>query len=154
MGLLGSALLAWGLGWAKTYILALVSERIGADLRTATFEHLLDLSLDYFGGKRTGDLMSRIGSESDRICVFLSLHALDFATDVLMIGKLLKELDAEMAEGVDAFSQGREQVLRELGGQEFVDLDNKRSEIDGKLAWKRACIKVAEKQAELDRLEQ
>jgi ATP-binding cassette subfamily B protein len=29
--------------------------------------------------------MSRIGSESDRICVFLSLHLLDFATDVLMI---------------------------------------------------------------------
>jgi len=84
-GLLGSALLAWGLGWAKTYILALVSERIGADLRTLTYEHLLRLSLEYFGGKRTGDLMSRIGSESDRICVFLSLHLLDFATDVLMI---------------------------------------------------------------------
>jgi ATP-binding cassette subfamily B protein len=85
-GLLGAALLAWGLGWARTYILALVSERIGADLRTATYEHLLRLSLEYFGGKRTGDLMARIGSETDRINVFLSLHLLDFATDVLMIG--------------------------------------------------------------------
>ncbi|RZA23215.1 MAG: ABC transporter, partial [Lysobacteraceae bacterium] len=85
LGLLGAALLAWGLTWAKTYILALVSERIGADLRTSTYEHLLRLSLEYFGGKRTGDLMARIGSESDRICVFLSLHLLDFATDVLMI---------------------------------------------------------------------
>ena len=84
-GLLGSALLAWALGWARTYILALVSERIGADLRTATYEHLMKLSLEYFGGKRTGDLMTRIGSETDRICVFLSLHLLDFATDVLMI---------------------------------------------------------------------
>ena len=84
-GLFGSALLAWGLSWAKTYILALVSERIGADLRTTTYDHLLRMSLEYFGGKRTGDLMSRIGSESDRICVFLSLHLLDFATDVLML---------------------------------------------------------------------
>ncbi|TXJ02409.1 MAG: ABC transporter ATP-binding protein [Aquabacterium sp.] len=84
-GLLASALAAWLLGWARTYVLALVSERIGADLRTATFEHLLRLSLDYFGSKRTGDLMARIGSETDRINVFLSLHALDFATDVLMI---------------------------------------------------------------------
>ena len=84
-GLLVSALVAWGLGWAKTYILALVSERIGADLRTATYDHLLKLSLEYFGGKRTGDLMARIGNESDRICVFLSLYALDFATDVIMI---------------------------------------------------------------------
>ncbi len=84
-GLLGSALLAWGLGWARTYVLALVSERIGSDLRTTTYEHLLKLSLEYFGGKRTGDLMARIGSETDRICVFLSLHLLDFATDILMI---------------------------------------------------------------------
>ncbi|MDD2713314.1 MAG: ABC transporter transmembrane domain-containing protein, partial [Simplicispira sp.] len=84
-GLLASALLAWGLSWARTYVLALVSERIGADLRTTTYEHLLRLSLDYFGAKRTGDLMARIGSETDRINVFLSLHALDFVTDVLMI---------------------------------------------------------------------
>lgn len=84
-GLLIAALVGWGLGWARTYLLALVSERIGADLRTTTYEHLLTLPLDYFGGKRTGDLMSRIGSETDRINVFLSLHALDFANDVLMI---------------------------------------------------------------------
>lgn len=84
-GLLGAGLVAWLLGWARTYLLAKVSERIGADLRTETYSHLLRLSLEYFGGKRTGDLMARIGSESDRICVFLSLHLLDFATDVLMI---------------------------------------------------------------------
>ncbi|MFN3860841.1 MAG: ABC transporter ATP-binding protein [Roseateles sp.] len=85
-GLLGAALVSWVLGWAKTYLLALVSERIAADLRTSTFEHLLGLSLEYFGNKRTGDLMARIGSETDRISVFLSLHALDFITDVLMLG--------------------------------------------------------------------
>jgi ATP-binding cassette subfamily B protein len=99
-GLFGSAVLAWVLSWAKTYILALVSERIGADLRTTTYEHLLRLSLEYFGGKRTGDLMSRIGSESDRICVFLSLHLLDFATDVLMIimtTVILFSLNAQLA---------------------------------------------------------
>ncbi|HEY9192004.1 MAG TPA: ABC transporter ATP-binding protein [Methyloversatilis sp.] len=84
-GLLGAAMLAWILGWARTYILARVSERIGADLRTATFDHLMKQSLEYFGGKRTGDLMTRIGAETDRINVFLSLHLLDFATDVLMI---------------------------------------------------------------------
>ena len=85
LGLLSSAVLAYLLGWWKTYVLALVSERMGADLRSATYEHLMKLSLEFFGGKRTGDLMSRIGSGSDRICVFLSLHLLDFASDVLMI---------------------------------------------------------------------
>ncbi len=84
-GLLGAAVVAWGLGWIRTYILSLVSERIGRDLRTTTYEHLMGLSLEYFGGKRTGDLMARIGNETDRINVFLSLDLLNFATDVLMI---------------------------------------------------------------------
>ena len=83
--LLGSALLAWALGYWRTYILALISERIGADLREVTFAHLLGLSLEYFGGKRTGDLIARIGAETDRLCVFLSLQLLDFATDLVMI---------------------------------------------------------------------
>jgi ATP-binding cassette subfamily B protein len=84
-GLLGAAILAWALGWAKKYVLARVSERIAADLRTTTYNHLMQLSLEYFGGKRTGDLLSRIGSGSDRIAVYLSLHLTDFASDVVMI---------------------------------------------------------------------
>ncbi len=84
-GLLGAALIAWVLGWIRTYVLALVSERIGRDLRTQTYRHLMGLSLEYFGGKRTGDLIARIGNETDRINIFLSLDLLNFATDVLMI---------------------------------------------------------------------
>lgn len=84
-GLLLASVVAWGLGWARTFVLAKVSERIGSDLRTTTYNHLLTLSLDYYGSKRTGDLMARIGAETDRINLFLSLNALDFATDVLMI---------------------------------------------------------------------
>ncbi len=84
-GLTVAALLAWVLGWIRTYILALVSERIGRDLRTTTYDHLMGLSLEYFGGKRTGDLIARLGNETDRINVFLSLDLLNFATDVLMI---------------------------------------------------------------------
>uniref|UniRef100_Q47AY9 ABC transporter, transmembrane region:ABC transporter related protein n=1 Tax=Dechloromonas aromatica (strain RCB) TaxID=159087 RepID=Q47AY9_DECAR len=84
-GLFGAAMLAWVLGWIRTYILSLVSERMGRDLRTTTYEHLMGLSLEYFGGKRTGDLMARIGNETDRINIFLSLDLLNFATDVLMI---------------------------------------------------------------------
>ena len=84
-GLFGAAALAWGLGWLRTYTLALVSERMGRDLRTQTYDHLLGLSLEYFGGKRTGDLIARIGNETDRINIFLSLDLLNFATDVLMI---------------------------------------------------------------------
>ena len=84
-GLLASAILAWGLGWARTWVMAKVSERIGADMRPTVYAHMLNQSLEYFGSKRTGDLMSRIGSDTDRINMFLSLHALDFITDVVMM---------------------------------------------------------------------
>jgi ATP-binding cassette subfamily B protein len=84
-GLLLASLVAWGLGWARTLTLAVVAERLGADLRVTAFRHLLDLSQDYFSDKRTGDLIARLGSGSDRIVTFISLHFVDFCTDVLMI---------------------------------------------------------------------
>lgn len=84
-GLAGAAILAWLLSWARTYVVAWVSERIAADLRNQAYAHLQKLSLEFFGGKRTGDLMSRLSTDTDRICYFLSVTSLDFATDVLMI---------------------------------------------------------------------
>ena len=85
IGLVASAFLAWALGWARTYVMSLLSEQVSCDLRNATYQHLQKLSLDFYGAKRTGDLISRISSDSDRICSFLSQHLLDFVTDVLMI---------------------------------------------------------------------
>ena len=85
LGMLGAALAAWGLGWGQGWVLARLSERIAADLRNATYAHLQSLSIDYFTGRRTGDLVSRISSDTDRICNFLSDTLTDFCTDILMI---------------------------------------------------------------------
>jgi ATP-binding cassette, subfamily B, bacterial len=85
LGMAGASLLTWVLTWARTYVLAWVSERIAADLRLRTYAHMQRLSLEFFGGKRTGDLLSRISTDTDRICYFLSVNLLDFANDVLMI---------------------------------------------------------------------
>ncbi len=85
VGLFGAAILAWMLSWAKSYVLARVSEQVSADLRNDTYAHLQRLSLEFFGGKRTGDLISRVGSDTDRICSFLSVNLVDFASDMLMI---------------------------------------------------------------------
>lgn len=80
-----ASLLAWALGWARTYVLAWATERLSADLRVATYEHLHKLSLEFFSTQRTGDLISRVSSDTDRICYFLSVYVLDFGSDVLMI---------------------------------------------------------------------
>ncbi len=80
--------------------MAWVSERIAADLRNRTYGHMQSLSLDFFGGKRTGDLISRVSTDTDRICYFLSVYLLDFANDVLMllfIAAILLSLDSRLA---------------------------------------------------------
>jgi ATP-binding cassette subfamily B protein len=84
-GLAGASILAWLLSWGRTYVLAWVSERISAELRNRTYEHLQRLSLRFFGGRRTGDLIARVSSDTDRICYFLSVYVIDFASDVLLI---------------------------------------------------------------------
>ncbi len=81
----GAALLAWGLAWTRTWVLSWVSERISSDLRQQTYAHLQRLGLEFFGSKRTGDLIARVGTDTDRICYFLSVHLIDFASDILMI---------------------------------------------------------------------
>ena len=83
--LAGAAILAWALTWAKTYILARVSERVASQLRRQTFNHIQELSLTYFNKKRTGDLISRISSDTDEICYFMSVNLIGFVDDILMI---------------------------------------------------------------------
>ena len=85
VGFAGAWIITWLLTWARTYVLAYASEAIAADLRSRTYAHLQSLSIDYFGGKRTGDLIARISTDTDRICYFLSVYALDFANDLLML---------------------------------------------------------------------
>lgn len=84
-GLTGAALAAWLLSWAQAWTLAWVSERVAADLRVRTYSHMQSLSIDFFSGKRTGDLMSRVGSDTDRINTFLSVNLIDFSSNVLLV---------------------------------------------------------------------
>jgi ATP-binding cassette subfamily B protein len=84
-GLAAAVILAWALDWAKLYVLAWVSERVSADLRARTYAHLQRLSLEFFGGRRTGDLIARISNDTERLCNFLSINLIDFGSDILMI---------------------------------------------------------------------
>lgn len=81
----GAALLTWVLQWATTYVISRVAEHVTSHMRRMTFEHLQKLSLTYFGKKRTGDLISRIGSDTDNISLFISVDFIDFTCDVMTI---------------------------------------------------------------------
>ena len=99
-GLGGAAVVTWLLVWAQGAVLAIVTEKVAADLRNRAFSHLQKLSLEYFGGKRTGDLIARISSDTEHLCSFLSDTLVDFVTDVLMIVStcvVLLSLDTTLA---------------------------------------------------------
>ena len=84
-GLAIASVVAWLLSWAQSWTLAWVSERLAASLRVRTYAHMQRLSLDFYSEKRTGDLMSRIGSDTDRINDFVSLHLIDFISNMMLI---------------------------------------------------------------------
>jgi ATP-binding cassette subfamily B protein len=99
-GFIGASAMAWLLTWSRTYVMAWVSERIAADMRNQTYEHMQALSLEFFGGKRTGDLISRVSTDTDRINYFLQLNVLDFTGDMLTLvwtAAILLTLDAQLA---------------------------------------------------------
>ncbi len=84
-GLAIAAVVAWLLGWARAWTLAWVAERVAADLRNRTYAHMQSLSMEFFGGRRTGDLIARVGSDTDRINNFLSVHLIDFSSNVMLV---------------------------------------------------------------------
>src|SRR4051812_3285804 len=53
--------------YLNVYMLHWAAIRTIADLRVALFRHLSSLSLDFFSGARTGDLTSRIGSDTQAL---------------------------------------------------------------------------------------
>lgn len=85
-GMFFAAVLSWLLAWAQGYVLARASERIAADLRTTVFGYMQGLSLDFFTARRTGDVIARVSSDTDRICYFLSDTLTDFVSDLVMFG--------------------------------------------------------------------
>ena len=83
--LLGAAILTWFFSFIKTYILASISEKMTADMRIKVFTNLLHQSIDFFNQKRLGDLISRIGHETEKLNFFISLYLLDFIQDTAMV---------------------------------------------------------------------
>ncbi len=51
-------------GFVRLYLFSFVSERVLADIRTKLYNHLLQLPLSFFDNRRTGELVSRVTSDT------------------------------------------------------------------------------------------
>ncbi|MGH0038214.1 MAG: ABC transporter ATP-binding protein [Myxococcota bacterium] len=82
--------------WVRLRFMSTLGEWVARDLRTDLYEHLQGLSLAFFSRKKTGSLITRVSSDTDRLWEFLALGVVDVSLAVVMLlglGAVLLHLD-------------------------------------------------------------
>ncbi len=80
--------------------MAYLGEYVAKDLRDDVYSHLQKLSLNYFSSKQTGSIISRVGSDTDRIWDFIAFGVVEVTTSLMMLiglGSVLLWLDWQLA---------------------------------------------------------
>jgi ATP-binding cassette subfamily B protein len=69
-------------------LMAVLGEWVARDLRTDLYEHLQKLSLGFFNRKKTGGLITRVSSDTDRLWEFLAFGIVDVSLSLVMLAGL------------------------------------------------------------------
>jgi ATP-binding cassette, subfamily B, bacterial len=72
-------------GGFRLRMLAMLGTSVARDLRHAVYAHMHDLSLRFFGKRRTGSLITRVTSDTDRLWDFIVFGSVNLVRDLLMI---------------------------------------------------------------------
>ncbi len=65
--------------------MSVLGEWVARDLRTELYEHLQGLSLGFYSRKKTGGLITRVSSDTDRLWDFLAFGIVDVSLSVVML---------------------------------------------------------------------
>jgi ATP-binding cassette subfamily B protein len=82
---LAVALAALLLGRAQVWTVAKVGERLLRDLRIRVFDHLLGLSMDFFGAQPAGRLVARMTSDIEALTELVQTGLVLFVTNALLL---------------------------------------------------------------------
>jgi ATP-binding cassette subfamily B protein len=77
-------------------MMSVLGEFVARDLRRELYEHLQTLSLSFFSRKKTGSLITRVSSDTDRLWEFLAFGVVDVSLSAVMLiglGTVLISLD-------------------------------------------------------------
>ncbi len=80
-----SYLLRQACAWVRLRHMSILGEWVARDLRTELYEHLQELSLSFFSRKKTGSLITRVSSDTDRLWEFLALGVVDVSLSLVML---------------------------------------------------------------------
>lgn len=86
--------------WVRLRTLANLGEQVACDLRTHLYEHLQKLSVSFFSKEKTGSIISRISSDTDRIWDFIAFGVVEVslsAITLLGLSGILFYLDWKLA---------------------------------------------------------
>ncbi len=82
--------------WVRLRFMSYLGEYVARDLRTELYEHMQRLSLAFFSRKKTGSLITRCSSDTDRLWEFLAFGVIDVSLSFVMLaglGAVLLTLD-------------------------------------------------------------
>ena len=77
-------------------MMSVLGEFVARDLRTELYEHLQRLSLSFYARKKTGSIITRVSSDTDRLWEFLAFGVVDVSLSIIMLiglGAVLISLD-------------------------------------------------------------
>jgi ATP-binding cassette subfamily B protein len=72
-------------GFVRLRLMTVLGEYVARDLRTELYEHLQTLSMAFYSRKKTGSLITRVSSDTDRLWEFLALGIVDVSLAVVML---------------------------------------------------------------------
>lgn len=71
--------------WVRLRTMSVLGEYVAKDLRDDVYAHLHKLSLSFFSSRQTGSLISRVGSDTDRIWDFIAFGVVEVSTSVMLL---------------------------------------------------------------------
>jgi ATP-binding cassette subfamily B protein len=85
LGTVAVVILSELIGGLRTGVLSNTGTRVTADLRHKVYAHLHSLRLRFFSKRRTGSLITRVTSDTDRIWDFIAFGSINIVRDVVVI---------------------------------------------------------------------
>jgi ATP-binding cassette subfamily B protein len=71
--------------WLRLRLLAVLGELVARDLRNELFAHLQRLSMSFYSRKKTGSLITRVSSDTDRLWEFLAFGVVEITLSVITL---------------------------------------------------------------------
>src|SRR5688500_19126883 len=69
-------------------LMSVLGEWVARDLRDELYEHIQHLSLSFFSRKKTGSLITRVTSDTDRLWDFVAFGVVDVSPALVLLGGL------------------------------------------------------------------